>query len=279
MRLARRGLLGQAPSRRIGYVQPAPTESTAVELTWSTFVLEIVNFLVLVWVLKRFFYAPVRRVIDQRRAAIEESIAQAEQKRAEAEGLEEQYQSRIAEWEQEKKRARDGLQNEMAAERERMLAELNAALDKEKKRHRILDERRREEFRRHAEEQALSQGARFAARLLSDTAGRDVQDRLFDMLMKELPHLSEENRAALAGADGGDRGAIKVISAFPLTDDQRRALEGALRDLGGAGAACEYRQDGDLIAGFRISAGAMVLRANLQDELRFFSEVTDVPTG
>jgi F-type H+-transporting ATPase subunit b len=34
-----------------------------VELNWTTFVLEILNFLVLVWLLKHFFYQPVKGVI------------------------------------------------------------------------------------------------------------------------------------------------------------------------------------------------------------------------
>ncbi|HKJ22776.1 MAG TPA: F0F1 ATP synthase subunit delta [Gammaproteobacteria bacterium] len=247
-----------------------------MELTWSTFILEIINFLVLVWVLKRFFYAPVRRVIDQRREAIEQSIAQAEGKRAEAKALEDQYQSRLAEWEQEKKQARERLQNEMAAERERLLAELNTGLDKEKEKRRILDERRAGEFRRHAEEQALSQGARFAARILAETAGQDVQDRLLAMLVNELPRLSEQDRAALGGGHGGGP-SIKVTGAYPLNDAQRLALEDALKAVSGAAVSCEYREDPAVIAGVRISAGALVLRANVQDELQFFGEVSNVP--
>ena len=37
-----------------------------MQLNWSTFVLEIINFLILVWVLKRFLYKPVLAAIAQR---------------------------------------------------------------------------------------------------------------------------------------------------------------------------------------------------------------------
>lgn len=250
-----------------------------MELTWTTFILEIINFLVLVWVLKHFFYAPVRRVIDQRREAIERSVAQAEQKRAEAEALEEQYRSRLDQWEQERKQARERLQNEIGAERERLMGELNTALDKEKEKRRILDERRRGEIRLQAERQALAQGARFASRLLNDTAGQDVHEGLFALLLDQLPRLSEADRAALTGGEGGAGAAVIVSSAYPLNEEQRRALEGRLRDLAGGAVSCDYRRDGDLIAGLRISAGALVLGANVQDELRFFGEAADVPAG
>ena len=42
-----------------------------MELSWSTFFLEIINFLVLVWILKRFLYKPVMDVIARRREGIE----------------------------------------------------------------------------------------------------------------------------------------------------------------------------------------------------------------
>ena len=56
-----------------------------MELTWTTFLLEVINFLVLVWLLKRLFYAPVMRAIAARRAAVEKTLADAEATKREAE--------------------------------------------------------------------------------------------------------------------------------------------------------------------------------------------------
>ena len=49
-----------------------------MELDWTTFILELVNFVVLVWILNRFLYRPVMNVIDQRKAAIQRTLAEAE---------------------------------------------------------------------------------------------------------------------------------------------------------------------------------------------------------
>ena len=48
-----------------------------MELSWSTFILEAINFLVLVWILKRFLYKPVLDVIERRKAGIEKIQADA----------------------------------------------------------------------------------------------------------------------------------------------------------------------------------------------------------
>ena len=52
-----------------------------MELNWSTFILEIINFLVLIWILKRFLYKPVLDVIARRRAGIEKTLSDAREMR------------------------------------------------------------------------------------------------------------------------------------------------------------------------------------------------------
>ena len=67
-----------------------------MEFDWTTFVLEALNFLVLVWLLKRFFYQPVLAEIEARRDATAKTIADAETVRREAEALKSEYQAHLA---------------------------------------------------------------------------------------------------------------------------------------------------------------------------------------
>ena len=99
-----------------------------MELSWSTFVLEIINFLVLVWILKRFLYKPVLEVIARRRAGIEKTRVDAEALQADAEVLQKQYESRLADWNEERQQARDTLAHELEAERARKESEMQIAL-------------------------------------------------------------------------------------------------------------------------------------------------------
>lgn len=38
-----------------------------MELSWTTFSLELINFLILIWILKRFLYAPIQKTILERK--------------------------------------------------------------------------------------------------------------------------------------------------------------------------------------------------------------------
>ena len=72
-----------------------------MQFDWTTFALEMVNFLVLVWLLKRFFYKPLRTAIESRRASVESTLQAAETARREAAAMKEQYENRLALWQDE----------------------------------------------------------------------------------------------------------------------------------------------------------------------------------
>jgi F-type H+-transporting ATPase subunit b len=243
-----------------------------VQLDWSTIVLEMINFLVLVWLLKRFLYKPVLQAIARRKAEIEASIAGAETERAEADSLKQQYQNRLSDWERERATARTALQQELEAERRQRLDELRAALEFEREKARVAETRRLAEAQRQAEQQAVIHSAQFAAKLLTRLGGAELDARLIDWATEALTQLSPERRAAIRNSTETAREA-RVLSAHPLGDDARRGLEAALRDLFGAPVACSYDKDPALIAGLRITVGPWVLRANLQDELQGIAEL------
>lgn len=244
-----------------------------MELSWTTFILEIVNFLVLLWILQRFLYRPVRAAIARRQAGIEQTLAEAKAVRAEAEGMQSQYEDRLAHWEREKEGAREALNNEINAERSRLMSALQASLEDEREKAKVLEERRLTEMTHRAEEAALAIAARFAARLLSRVSGPELESRLIDAALEDLGRIPPDRRDALRSAAEGLEEPVSVTSAYPLPEDRRRAIEAGLTELVGRELPCEFREDAGVLAGLRIVVGPWVLRANLEDELDFFAGI------
>lgn len=244
-----------------------------MELSWSTFVLEIVNFLVLVWILKRFLYRPILDVIARRRSAIEEKLAEAHRLTEEARVLEAQYTGRLADWDAERQRARDSLAAELEKERARRLAELAAELETERHRTEAAAERRLAEQTSAAEQQALVQAAGFATRLLALAAGPELESRLVAMLIGELRSLPEDRRVVLREQWGEPPTAIDVATAFEPETALSEALEAVLRDVSGLDVPVRYRRDDALVAGAVVEIGAWVLSACVRDELKAFTEL------
>jgi F-type H+-transporting ATPase subunit b len=244
-------------------------------LSWSTFALEIINFLVLVWILKRFLYKPVLGVIARRRAGIESVLARAQEKQAAAEALKAEYETRLTAWDQERAQAREALTDELDQRRSHELAALRDELEQQREKARVGEARRRADAQRRMEQTALAQGARFAARLLGQAACPDVESRLIELTIGELGRLPAARVAALRNTRAMAADEVVVTTAFPLADDQGRRLEARLREVVGLAVPVRFDRNDSLLAGVRMTFGAWVLGMNLRDELQGFRELAD----
>jgi len=243
-----------------------------VDLDWTTFILEIINFLVLVWILQRFLYKPVMNVVAQRRAAISKNLEEAQATQNAATSLKEQYENRLNDWQKEREDARQKLHDEIEAERQKLLEQLQAELAEQRQKEQVLANRRNENLLREAQQQALLLSEQFAAKLLQRLADSSVEGRLLDMLLEDLAGLPEAQRKTLVDAQRKASTAVQAVSAFPLNDEQRQRLLNALQELLGTPINCEFREDPALLAGVSVYIGPQRLQANLKEELRFFGD-------
>jgi F-type H+-transporting ATPase subunit b len=243
-----------------------------VELDWTTFILELINFVVLIWILNRFLYRPVMNVIAQRKAAIQQTLSEAETTRSDAQALQSQYKNRLTQWEQEREKARAQLRDEVSAERNRLLEDLRAELDQEREKAAAVEQRRLKDFTQQTEATAIALGGTFVSQLLSRLGGPELERKIIDMVRQDFPALPHDQMQAILAASATIGLPMKITSAYPLDTAQRDVLCYACRTLAGRDVVCEFLEDRNLIAGLRISFGSWVLRANMQDEMSFFAE-------
>ncbi|WP_022948561.1 F0F1 ATP synthase subunit delta [Methylohalobius crimeensis] len=250
-----------------------------MELNWSTFVLEIVNFLVLVWLIHRFLYRPVRQTVDRRRKAIEERLAEADRLHQEAEEMQARYENRLAEWEQEKQKHYESLGRELTSERQRRLEALEKEIAAEHAKARKLWEQEKREQHHHLERAALNLGASFTAKLLERLADRHLQDRLLELLKEDLESWSGDRIESLRRGWRNNPVPVTVTSAFPLEETRRRTIHTLLKQLLDEAPEATFAVDTDLLAGVHVDLGAYILRANLRDELKFFAHGEESSVG
>ena len=246
-----------------------------MEFNLSTFILEIINFLILIWILQRLFYKPLLEVIAKRKQFIDQSLADAKTMQQQAKEQRSLYENRQALWEQEKQAAVAALNQQIDVERSAQMAQLNADLEQERQKLNVTLQRQQQELQQQAEKRALQNGARFAGLLLKQSAGPDLEARLFSLLLDNLKALPEACTLCLQMAGTKKSVPIKITSAYSLTAEQRGQLEQKLDALIDSQITVQYHQDAALIAGVRMDIGAWVLNANLQHELMGFAEMAD----
>ncbi len=242
-----------------------------MQLDWTTFAFEIVNFMVLLWILKRFLLRPVREAIARRQAAVAATITQAQTQAAEAQALKTQYEARMQAWDREREAGRTRLNDELARARSQRLAELEDALQIEREKEQVLQERRRQERARTLEDKAADQAADFARRLLSRLSGPALDARIAELVAEDLQALPETQRNDLAAAAQSSR-EVEIISSHPLPPGAVDALHKALERALGSPPPVVQRIDPALVGGVRIAVGPWALEATLAHELAFFRQ-------
>jgi F-type H+-transporting ATPase subunit b len=246
-----------------------------MELNWTTFGLEIINFLALLWILKRFLYRPVMQTLAERRAGIERTLAEARTTEARAATMKQQFEIRLTDWEQEKATARSHLQAELAAERTRKIEALEKELSAERERSAAQDAHRQDTQQRELAAQAGIHARQFASKLLARVAGPEMEGRLVQLFIEEIAALPEERLSAVR-AGQNDHGQGVLRTAYELPEAQRQQLSIAIGSRLGQPVALEFIIDPKLFAGVRLSLGAWQLDFSLAGELGVFPEPSNL---
>ena len=136
----------------------------------TTFILEIINFIVLVWLLRRILYDPVMTAVKKRQTFIADKIAVAEEKEANASRLKLQTQNRLADWDEERRRLLAELLDELQVKRRQEDETLKVQLEQEQKKAEAQNQRRMQQTLHEYELSALAIASKFASTLLARLA-------------------------------------------------------------------------------------------------------------
>jgi F-type H+-transporting ATPase subunit b len=237
----------------------------------TTFVLEAVNFLVLLWLLQRFFYKPVLKVIDARQQQIKSQIEETNCQRSEAMQLKQQYEQRLDEWDKEKTNLRSSLHLELQAEREKQLIEIRTEIDKEKKISTAATERQMQDALRKCEQTALALAADFVTKLLQELVSPELEKKICEIFVRDLQKQTDAGMR-LGNGNGDLASLVEVFTVYPLTPDEVATVETNVNGLAHRVCTYKYSCDSDLIAGIRVVIGGNILQANLRDAICFFRD-------
>ena len=236
-------------------------------IDWFTIVAQAVNFLVLLWLMKRFLYKPVLRAIAAREKLIAEKIADADTQKSEAQTEREDFQLKNQTLDQQRETLLREANEEAQTERQRLLDE--ARNDDAELRSKRKEAMRTEERALH---QAISRRAQeevfaIARKALTDLGGVSLEDRLSKVFMRRLQELSRDEKATLAEALEMATDPARVRSAFDLPEDQRAAIQNALNETFSAEISVRFETTPDLIGGIELTTNGQKVAWSIEDYL------------
>jgi len=224
-------------------------------IDWFTVAAQSINFLLLVWLLKRFLYKPILSAMDAREQRIARQLQDAEAQKHEAEAQSRGLRAANEEFARQKQALLDQAKAEAEDTRERLTEEARAEI--EARRLRWRESLREEENALQAEITSCVQEEIMAIsrHALHDLAGIELEQQIAAAFVCRLKKLDDHEREHLASDVKISEKPMMIRSAFDLPPAIRLEIESVVRELLGPHLTVGYERVPGLIAGVELSSG------------------------
>jgi F-type H+-transporting ATPase subunit b len=236
-------------------------------IDWFTVGAQALNFIILVWLLKRFLYKPIVDAVDAREKRIAAELAAADAKKAEAQKERDDFERKNEQFDQQRAALLAKATAEAQGERQRLLDETRVAAD-------ALASKRQETLRSdaHSLNQAIGRKIRdevfaIARKALADLAGASLEVRMTDVFARRVRELNGTAKESFTKTLKTSAEPALVRSAFDLPAAQRNAIQMALNETCAADIRVRYETAPDLISGIELAAKGQKVAWSIADYL------------
>ena len=236
-------------------------------IDWFTVGAQALNFIILVWLLKRFLYKPILNAVDAREKRIAAELADADAKKVEAQKERDEFQHKNEEFDQQRAVFLSKATDEAKAERQRILDEARKAAD-------ALSTKRQEALRSDADN--LNQAIRrrtqqevfaITRKALTDLATTSLEERMSEVFTRRLRAMDGKAKEGLGEALKTASEPALVRSAFELPAAQRAAIQNALNETFSAEVHVRFETAPDLVSGVELTTNGKKIAWSIADYL------------
>lgn len=236
-------------------------------IDWFTVVAQALNFLILVWLLKRFLYKPILNALDAREKRIAAELANADAKEAEARQERDAFKRKNEEFDQERAALLTNAVNQATAERQQLIdnarKESDALRTKWQEALRNEHQSLSEELTRRTREEVFA----IARKTLADLATTSLEERLGEVFVRRLREMDGQAKEGLAGALRTSSDPAIVRSAFDLPAEQRATIQHALNETFSAEIHVRFETAPDLVSGIELTTNGQKVAWSIADYL------------
>jgi F-type H+-transporting ATPase subunit b len=234
-------------------------------IDWFTVGAQALNFIILVWLLKRFLYKPILNAVDAREKRIAAELADADAKKAEAQKDRDEFQHKNEEFDQQRAALLVKATDEAKAERQRLLDDARKAAD-------VLSAKQHETLRSEAHN--LNQAIRrrtqqevfaIARKALTDLATTSLEERMGEVFTRRLRTMDGKVKEGLSEALKTEPALVR--SAFDLPSEQRATIQKALNEAFSTDVHVRFETAPDLVSGIELTTNGQKVAWSIADYL------------
>jgi F-type H+-transporting ATPase subunit b len=225
-----------------------------VKIDLFTFVAQIINFLILVFLLRQLLYKRIVRAMDQREEKIKARMREAEEKQEKADQEAESFREEKEKLEKEKQKILNKAEQQADKKKQDLLDKARKEVDENKEKWRESLQRQKESFMAQLKQTAGRRIYAAVRKVLDDLADEELEDRIIRYFISRIKKLDKKKIKELQEKLKDSSGKVVVISAFEIKKKLRKSLEEAVQELFDKEVPLEFEQESGLIGGVELHA-------------------------
>lgn len=236
-------------------------------IDWFTVGAQALNFVILLWLMKRYLYKPILVAIDAREKRIADELAGADAKQAEAQKDRDEFQHKNEDFDQQRAALLSRATDEAKFERQRLLGEAREAAD-------VMSAKRQETLNSDAHNlnhaiarQTQKEVFAITRKVLADLAAASLEERLSEVFTRRLGEMNGQAKAGLAEALKATAVPALVRSAFDLPPQQRTAIQNAFNETFSCIVPLRFETAPELVSGIEVTANGQKVAWSIADYL------------
>lgn len=234
-------------------------------IDWFTFTAQILNFLVLVWLMKRFLYGPIIAAMDSREANIAARWNDAEKTQKSAELQQSDFERRTRELQEEREAVLSALHRDVEAWRSEHMQQAKQEVEVARDAwHRSL-QRDKQTLIAELQLDSAKHATDVARHLLTKLADTSVETQMVTRFLKELESSGDQLQKILEQQKAGS--CLDVVTSHPLNSSDCDRIRMAIQQAGNADLELDFQQSPELICGIELRAGGNKFSWTIQDSI------------
>lgn len=239
-----------------------------MRIDWFTVIAQLLNFLILVWLLKRFLYKPILRAIDAREQRIADALSHADARQREADEERETFRKKNEAFDEQRHALLGEAKDEAKDERRQLLDEARKDADALRAKQRDTLQHEQESLQRELTRRTREEVFSIARKTLTDLAGTSLEESMGEAFNRRLRELDGKTKALLTKALRTSSEPARVRSAFDLPSEQQRALQGALNEVFATDVNVRFETAPEVVSGIEFSVNGQKVAWSIEDYLQ-----------
>ncbi|MGV2829608.1 F0F1 ATP synthase subunit B family protein [Myxosarcina sp. GI1(2024)] len=238
-------------------------------IDWFTVIAQVINFLILVFLLHRFLYRPITKTIQARQKEIQRRWQEAEEEKKAAEAEAAHYERQQQELEQQRQAIIEESKEQGEREYHDLLERARQEVEQKQAAWSEAIARQQEQFFEDLQQKVTQQVYQISRRAFQDLADRSLERQAIATFINRLSNLDEQSRETLAQSVEKSESGLLIRSSFELPEESCQQIVDSLnRQQIYQDNNLRFTTTKDLICGIELQASDYKIAWNLQDYLQ-----------